>query len=103
MKSFASSESRFYFHRSYALPYSIADEQYQGHFRSSLQSPQDLFCATKTCIFNPIVVTKETMAANITQRVTRLKTEKIDLLQFHWQDVSIRTTSRLVPSSHYDN
>jgi aryl-alcohol dehydrogenase-like predicted oxidoreductase len=46
------------------------------------------FAATKYCVFNPMVVTREAVEANVSERCRRLQTEKIDLLQFHWQFVS---------------
>ncbi|KAL3419512.1 aldo/keto reductase [Phlyctema vagabunda] len=57
-----------------------------GKFRSSRTDPESIFCATKYCIFQPIAITKEVVAANITQRCKR--TNGVDLLQFHWQDYS---------------
>jgi aryl-alcohol dehydrogenase-like predicted oxidoreductase len=64
-----------------------------GKFRSSLSNPDDIFCATKWCVFEPTTVTKEVVTANIAQRVKR--TTGVDLLQFHWQDVGLTYTSSL--------
>jgi len=35
-----------------------------------------------------MVVTREAVEANVSERCRRLQAEKIDLLQFHWQFVS---------------
>ncbi|KAK7017682.1 NADP-dependent oxidoreductase domain-containing protein [Favolaschia claudopus] len=57
-----------------------------GQFRSSLKSPQSVFGATKWCVFKPTVVSQETVEAAIRQRIERMQTDRVDLLQFHWQD-----------------
>jgi aryl-alcohol dehydrogenase-like predicted oxidoreductase len=49
-----------------------------GKFRSSLPNPDDIFCATKWCIFQPTTITKEVVTADIDQRVKR--TTGVDLL-----------------------
>lgn len=48
-----------------------------------------IFGATKYCVFHPIKVTPDVVMANVTERCQRLGSEKVDLLQFHWQDVSV--------------
>ncbi|KAL5612978.1 hypothetical protein BROUX41_003944 [Berkeleyomyces rouxiae] len=57
-------------------------------FRRSYHSPQKLYAGTKFCVFGPLDVTPKTIAASITERLIRLHSESIDLLQFHWQDYS---------------
>ncbi|KAK1979794.1 aldo/keto reductase [Colletotrichum cereale] len=56
-----------------------------GRFRSSYPFKDATFAATKYCVFNPMKVTRAAVEANITERCRRLQTDKIDLLQFHWQ------------------
>ncbi|KKF96270.1 General stress protein 69 [Ceratocystis platani] len=73
--------------------YDMADhygdaEVIYGHFRQSYFAPESLYAATKFCVFGPIEVTPKVIAANVTERLTRLQSEHIDLLQFHWQDYS---------------
>ncbi|KAJ7479521.1 Aldo keto reductase [Mycena latifolia] len=57
-----------------------------GQFRSSLESPESVLGATKWCIFKPTVISEETVEAAVRQRMERMRTERVDLLQFHWQD-----------------
>ncbi|KAI5358972.1 putative aldo/keto reductase, NADP-dependent oxidoreductase domain-containing protein [Septoria linicola] len=59
-----------------------------GRFRSSCSDPKSLFGATKYCIFTPTTISKEVVAANVTERCQRMSADYIDLLQFHWQDYS---------------
>ncbi|KAF7334629.1 Aldo-ket-red domain-containing protein [Mycena venus] len=62
-----------------------------GQFRSSLESPESVFGATKYCVFKPTVMSPETVEAAVRQRIERMRTERVDLLQaclFHWQDYS---------------
>jgi aryl-alcohol dehydrogenase-like predicted oxidoreductase len=46
-----------------------------------------IFTATKYCVFQKMTVSREAVQANIAERCRRLQTDKIDLLQFHWQFV----------------
>jgi aryl-alcohol dehydrogenase-like predicted oxidoreductase len=57
-----------------------------GRLRSSLSDPKVVFGATKYCIFQKITVTPAVIHANVTERCQRMSAEKVDLLQFHWQD-----------------
>ncbi|KAJ7113167.1 Aldo keto reductase [Mycena epipterygia] len=57
-----------------------------GQFRSSLESPDSVVGATKWCVFKPIAVTQETVEAAVRQRMERMRSERVDLFQFHWQD-----------------
>ncbi|KAF9690669.1 hypothetical protein EKO04_011325 [Ascochyta lentis] len=61
-----------------------------GRLRSSLSRPGDVFGATKYCVFHKITVTPEVIRANITERCRRMDAERVDLLQFHWQDYDDR-------------
>ncbi|PGH00028.1 hypothetical protein GX51_06027 [Blastomyces parvus] len=57
-----------------------------GEFRSSYSGPKSIFCATKYCVFEHITVTPEGMRDAVSQRLANIKSDKIDLLQFHWHD-----------------
>ncbi|CAI0641792.1 unnamed protein product [Colletotrichum noveboracense] len=56
-----------------------------GRFNSSYPVKGATFAGTKYCVFNPMTVTREAVKANISERCRRLQTDRIDLLQFHWQ------------------
>ncbi|KAK1495324.1 aldo/keto reductase [Colletotrichum cuscutae] len=56
-----------------------------GRFRSAYPFSDSTFAATKYCVFNPMIVTRAAVQANVAERCRRLQTDKIDLLQFHWQ------------------
>ncbi|KAJ7018172.1 Aldo keto reductase, partial [Mycena alexandri] len=72
-------------HTAFADHYGSAELIF-GQFRSSLESPESVLGATKWCVFKPIVVSEETVEAAVRQRMERMRTERVDLLQFHWQD-----------------
>ncbi|RYN27109.1 hypothetical protein AA0119_g3112 [Alternaria tenuissima] len=57
-----------------------------GRLRSSLPKPDAVFGATKYCVFHKITVTPAVISANVTERCQRMSADKVDLLQFHWQD-----------------
>ena len=57
-----------------------------GRLRSSLPKPDAVFGATKYCVFHKITVTPAVIRANVTERCQRMSADKVDLLQFHWQD-----------------
>lgn len=40
-----------------------------------------------------MTVTREAVRANVSERCQRLRTEKLDLLQFHWQFVGLNHLS----------
>ncbi|KAJ5126505.1 hypothetical protein N7448_007284 [Penicillium atrosanguineum] len=56
-----------------------------GRYRASSAFSNQMFTATKYCVFHPMTVTPEAVRANVSERCQRLRTDKIDLLQFHWQ------------------
>ncbi|KAJ0338992.1 hypothetical protein KNSL1_012199 [Colletotrichum chrysophilum] len=56
-----------------------------GRFNSSYPVKGTTFAGTKYCVFNPMTVTREAVKANVSERCRRLQTDRIDLLQFHWQ------------------
>jgi aryl-alcohol dehydrogenase-like predicted oxidoreductase len=57
-----------------------------GRLRSSLSNSEAVFGATKYCVFHKIDVTPAVIQANVTERCQRMSADKVDLLQFHWQD-----------------
>ncbi|KAG9191315.1 hypothetical protein G6011_09403 [Alternaria panax] len=57
-----------------------------GRLRSSLADPEAVFGATKYCVFHKITVNSAVIRANVTERCQRMSADKVDLLQFHWQD-----------------
>jgi aryl-alcohol dehydrogenase-like predicted oxidoreductase len=57
-----------------------------GRLRRSLPESDAVFGATKYCVFHKITVTPEVIRANVTERCQRMSSDKVDLLQFHWQD-----------------
>ena len=57
-----------------------------GRLRSSLSKSDAVFGATKYCVFHKITVTSAVIRANVTERCQRMSADKVDLLQFHWQD-----------------
>ncbi|EXJ78908.1 hypothetical protein A1O3_08408 [Capronia epimyces CBS 606.96] len=59
-----------------------------GRFRASHPSSSSIIGSTKYCVFHPITVTPKVVQDNVTERLTRLGSETVDLLQFHWQDYS---------------
>ncbi|KAL5338024.1 NADP-dependent oxidoreductase domain-containing protein [Aspergillus crustosus] len=56
-----------------------------GRYRSSSPYSDSLFAATKCCVFHPMAVSEAAVRANVSERCQRLSTDRIDLLQFHWQ------------------
>ncbi|KAL4951258.1 NADP-dependent oxidoreductase domain-containing protein [Aspergillus filifer] len=56
-----------------------------GRYRSSSAYSDAMFAGTKYCIFHPMIVSREAVRGNVDERCRRLNTDKIDLLQFHWQ------------------
>ncbi|KAF5648060.1 hypothetical protein F52700_1274 [Fusarium sp. NRRL 52700] len=56
-----------------------------GRFRSMYPHKDQMFTATKYCVFHPMTVSREAVQANVSERCSRLQQEMIDLLQFHWQ------------------
>ncbi|KAJ7202593.1 aldo/keto reductase [Mycena pura] len=57
-----------------------------GQFRSTLEVPESVLGATKWCVFKPMTVSRETVEEAVRQRLERMRTARVDLLQFHWQD-----------------
>ncbi|KAJ6514612.1 NADP-dependent oxidoreductase domain-containing protein [Mycena vulgaris] len=59
-----------------------------GQFRNSLPSPGKVIGATKWCVFKQVTPSRAVVEAAVRERLTRMQTDRIDLLQFHWQDYS---------------
>lgn len=57
-----------------------------GQFRCAQPDAEKIYCATKWAVFEPIKITKETVDANIRERLAAINATKVELLQFHWQD-----------------
>ncbi|KAJ7238269.1 NADP-dependent oxidoreductase domain-containing protein [Mycena haematopus] len=68
-----------------------------GEFRLSLESPESVFGATKYCVFRPTVISQDSVETAVRQRMERMRTQRVDLLQacflncymylfFHWHD-----------------
>ncbi|KAJ6589454.1 NADP-dependent oxidoreductase domain-containing protein [Mycena capillaripes] len=72
-------------HAAFADHYGSAELIF-GQFRASLESPDTVIGATKWCVFKPIPISKETVETAVRQRMERTRSERVDLLQFHWQD-----------------
>jgi hypothetical protein len=68
----------------------------QGQFLASYPFREDIFAATKYCVFHPMTVTREAVRSNVAERCRRLQTQRIDLLQFHWQFVSPDAENRCI-------
>ncbi|KAJ6534145.1 NADP-dependent oxidoreductase domain-containing protein [Mycena capillaripes] len=59
-----------------------------GQFRKSLPSPDRVVGATKWCVFKPTIPSRAVVEAAVRERLARMQTDHVDLLQFHWQDYS---------------
>ncbi|KAF9476559.1 Aldo/keto reductase [Pholiota conissans] len=59
-----------------------------GQFRSGLASPEQVLGATKWCVFKRITPSRAVVQAAVLERMERMGTKRVDLLQFHWQDYS---------------
>ncbi|KAJ3729016.1 NADP-dependent oxidoreductase domain-containing protein [Lentinula guzmanii] len=59
-----------------------------GQFRRSLPPDQPVFGATKWCVFTDIESSQELVEAAVKERMERMQMDRIDLLQFHWQNYS---------------
>ncbi|KAI5283728.1 hypothetical protein KEM54_001904 [Ascosphaera aggregata] len=58
-----------------------------GRFRSTYQGPERIIGGTKYCVFDcNIAVTEEAVRDAVSLRLNSMKSDTVDLLQFHWQD-----------------
>ncbi|KAI0958237.1 hypothetical protein AcV7_004110 [Taiwanofungus camphoratus] len=59
-----------------------------GQFKQSSPDPERIVGATKWCVFRPTSPTRAVVEAAVQERLDRMQTTRVDLLQFHWQDYS---------------
>lgn len=59
-----------------------------GQFRESLPPTEKVVGATKWCVFKHINPSRSVVLAAVQERMERMRTNRVDLLQFHWQDYS---------------
>ncbi|KAH9858398.1 Aldo/keto reductase [Lenzites betulinus] len=59
-----------------------------GEFRGRRPHPDRVFGATKWCVFRQIEPTRKLVDAAVQDRLTRMQAQRIDMLQFHWQNYS---------------
>ncbi|KAK7024718.1 Aldo/keto reductase [Favolaschia claudopus] len=57
-----------------------------GQFKKSLPTPNPVIGATKWCVFKSTNPTRAVVEAAVRERLVRMQTDRVDLLQFHWQD-----------------
>ncbi|KAG8741130.1 hypothetical protein FRC10_003274 [Ceratobasidium sp. 414] len=57
-----------------------------GQFRQTLEDPDSVVGATKWCVFAPTEITRQVVEDGVRERMERMRTEHVDLLQFHWQN-----------------
>ncbi|KAK0479102.1 aldo/keto reductase [Armillaria luteobubalina] len=57
-----------------------------GQFRQNQSCPSDIIGATKWCVFKTITPTRDVVEAAVRERLQRMQTDHVDLLQFHWQE-----------------
>ncbi|KAI0071640.1 Aldo/keto reductase [Panus rudis PR-1116 ss-1] len=61
-----------------------------GQFRQALPPTKKAFGATKWCVFRKTDPTRQVVEAAVQERLERMQCERVDLLQFHWQDYGDR-------------
>ncbi|KAI6030084.1 NADP-dependent oxidoreductase domain-containing protein [Pisolithus marmoratus] len=59
-----------------------------GQYRETLAEPTTVLGATKWCVFRQTEPSRSVVEDVVRERMTRMRTTSIDLLQFHWQDYS---------------
>lgn len=59
-----------------------------GQFKESLPSQAQVVGATKWCVFRQTELSRSVVENAVRERMTRMRTTTVDLLQFHWQDYS---------------
>ncbi|KAI0691597.1 Aldo/keto reductase [Earliella scabrosa] len=77
-------------YRAFADHYGPAEALF-GHFSKSLPDSRRPFGATKWCVFQPTEINYERVKEAVNDRLERMQTERIDLLQFFWQDYRDRS------------
>ncbi|EAU87247.2 aldo/keto reductase [Coprinopsis cinerea okayama7 len=71
--------------RRYADHYGSAEIIF-GQFRESRPPSEQIVGATKWCVFKQIIPTRQAVWAAVQERMVRMRSQQVDLLQFHWQD-----------------
>ncbi|TFK50657.1 Aldo/keto reductase [Heliocybe sulcata] len=61
-----------------------------GQFQKSFPPGRKVVGATKWCVFRPTYPSRQTVEAAVRERIHRMGTRSVDLLQFHWQDYANR-------------
>ncbi|KAF6742552.1 aldo/keto reductase [Ephemerocybe angulata] len=59
-----------------------------GQFQESSPLSERIIGATKWCVFKKVYPTPEVVWEAVHERMVRMRTKRVDLLQFHWQDYS---------------
>ncbi|KAF9523696.1 NADP-dependent oxidoreductase domain-containing protein [Crepidotus variabilis] len=59
-----------------------------GEFYRSSPYAEQIVAGTKWCVFKTVDPTRDVVFSAICERMERMKTRRVDLLQFHWQDYS---------------
>ncbi|KZT00477.1 Aldo/keto reductase [Laetiporus sulphureus 93-53] len=59
-----------------------------GQFKKTYPAPERILGGTKWCVFRNINPTRAVVEAAVQERLDRMQTDRVDLLQFHWQDYS---------------
>ncbi|EPQ55540.1 Aldo/keto reductase [Gloeophyllum trabeum ATCC 11539] len=59
-----------------------------GQFQQAFALSTKVIGATKWCVFRPTDPSRQVVEAAVRERMKRMNTKRIDLLQFHWQDYS---------------
>lgn len=72
----------------------------QGEFRKRLERPEMIFAATKYCTFNSSASASSQVELCISERLQKLKSDSIDLLQLHWQNVSNAHRNETIKASN---
>ncbi|KAH6894038.1 aldo/keto reductase [Coprinopsis sp. MPI-PUGE-AT-0042] len=57
-----------------------------GQFRESRPDAEQIIGATKWCVFKQIIPTRQVVWEAVQERMERMRSQRVDLLQFHWQD-----------------
>ncbi|KAG2754094.1 Aldo keto reductase [Suillus brevipes Sb2] len=74
-------------YNAFADHYGSAEILY-GQFKESLPSQAQVVGATKWCVFRQTELSRSVVENAVRERMTRMRTTTVDLLQFHWQDYS---------------
>ncbi|KAH0834306.1 NADP-dependent oxidoreductase domain-containing protein [Lanmaoa asiatica] len=84
---YGSAEILFVGHPSFGL-IDVIRATIQGQFRESLPPSTSVVGATKWCVFRPTSPTRAVVESAVRERMKRMRSQSVDLLQFHWQDYS---------------